>query len=74
MFEKFFEILKNRAKIHAVDVVLEILINTLQEYRRANNSGEFDVNRSGYVDKVGANYSDSRDNNHKKNDYSQLKL
>lgn len=42
MFEVLKQVIKNRAKIGAVNFLLELVIGILTEYQRANSEGKLD--------------------------------
>lgn len=48
MLKLVLRILLNQAKIKTMDSLIEILLNTIQEFRRAQQNGQFDVNRENH--------------------------
>lgn len=58
MIKKFSLIFWNRIKITLLDTILEALFGTLQEFRRANQAGQFDIKNQ-----ITANQNNSDTNN-----------
>ena len=66
MIKQFIKIFWSRAQIQILDVIIDILLGTLQEFRRSSREGNLDVNR--YQDQHNNNPSQSD-----KNPFSNLK-
>lgn len=44
MIKHILRIIAHRSKTQFIDFLIDILVSSLQEYRRKNANGEFDVN------------------------------
>lgn len=49
VFRKFGKIVVNRLKVSALDMAMDVLVSSIQEYRRANQEGVFDVHRKSQI-------------------------
>lgn len=45
MFKQIFSIITNNAKLGIMEYVMQILISSLAEFKRARQAGEYDLNQ-----------------------------
>lgn len=45
MLKNIVKIILNRSQVKLIDIIIDILLTSLQEFRRAQQTGDYDINR-----------------------------